>query len=418
MKKYQNKQQLAKKLQGLFISHKIKALAMKLYSEDNDCDLVIIDKNQYCQAVILLESNDWKKHNNLSKIRERDKDFFAHQESPFFVHLHQAFSWNTIPYLDSETLWKRKVINQRLLLPSPEDELLIIGAHSLFENKYLVWEEKKYGQKLLKQKLDFTYMTDHVKKLNWQSGLSLILDKINKNESIIYPSELLKITIIKLFKDLRQLNLDLTTKEILNYFLIDWVWCYRQLWKKRPKIITFSGIDGSGKSTQAQTIHRFLLKNGYRCKLAHIGSGPVFLAPTGARKMNFITGYLALLKDIAQIWRACLLSRQNDFLIFDRFFYDSLVKINYKQRAQGFDHFSINFAKLLPQTHFSFLLQADLGTAFKRDKDHSLEYHRAKSALYQQLPHYFKVIPIDAGQLEKKVSKEIISSRSLFFTKG
>src|SRR3989338_2065502 len=102
----QSKKKLVINLLKLFAVNKIDALPMKLYSDDND--IVIINKQEYKQAINLLHINGWSIKNNRSKLRERDKDFFFHPSFPYVTHLHKAFSWNTVPYLDSKKLWQRK----------------------------------------------------------------------------------------------------------------------------------------------------------------------------------------------------------------------------------------------------------------------------------------------------------------------
>ena len=200
------KNKLAISTQHLFLSNNINALPMKLYSDDDDIDIVIIDRNQYKSAIAILLDNGWFCKNNRSKLRERDKDFFRHKNIPYVVHLHKAFSWNTIIYLNSNTLWERKRKVAGLLYPSIEDELLIIAAHSLFENQYIKKEELSYGRELLEFVHETNYMESHASAYHWKKGLALIINKLKKNNSSLGIKELLGVKIYKLQQDFIKAN--------------------------------------------------------------------------------------------------------------------------------------------------------------------------------------------------------------------
>ncbi|MBI4160520.1 MAG: hypothetical protein HY506_01275, partial [Candidatus Yanofskybacteria bacterium] len=53
---------------------------MKMYSEDNDIDVVVADPRDYKKVQQTLIFDSWQKKNNKSKLRERDKDFFVHSQ--------------------------------------------------------------------------------------------------------------------------------------------------------------------------------------------------------------------------------------------------------------------------------------------------------------------------------------------------
>lgn len=207
-------------------------MVMKMYSEDNDVDVVVIDPHNYEKAQQTLMFNSWRKKNNKSKLRERDKDFFVHPQYIYSIHLHEQFSWNTVPYLDASVLWKRKRKERDLFLPSWEDELLIIAAHSLFENMVLVPEELIYGRKILQQDIDWSYIRTHARLLHWSTGVEIILRKLKKNESRLSILELALVRMEKLGKDISRGKLILLFHELLAYLIIDWLWCYPKRHKK------------------------------------------------------------------------------------------------------------------------------------------------------------------------------------------
>src|SRR3989344_8540155 len=120
----------------------------------------------------------------------------------------------------------RKRKEQQVFLPSLEDELLIIAVHSLFENMCIVPEEIYYGKNILKNKIDYGYLKSQAGRFHWESGLELIRNKLNNNDSQIAASELLAIRINKLFSDIFQVGFGQIVNEMFAYFFIDWVWCY------------------------------------------------------------------------------------------------------------------------------------------------------------------------------------------------
>lgn len=232
IKKSYTKFDLAGKIQELFSSHSIYSLCMKMYSDDDDVDIVIIDSKQYYLAMKLLTTNGWRKKNNKSKLRERDKDMFVHKAYSDTIHLHQYFSWNTVPYLDSKILWGRKRKYLGVFLPSFEDELLIIAAHSLFENMCIVPEEIRYGKDLLQKHLNMAYIVNHADRFSWKKGLQTVVTKLKKNDPKLRISELLQARIEKFTHDLQEGKFFLFLNEIIAYPFIDWIWCYKNRNKK------------------------------------------------------------------------------------------------------------------------------------------------------------------------------------------
>ena len=226
IKKYSDKFALAAELQRRLTGVGIDSLCMKMYSNDNDVDVVVINSQKYRQAMGVLQKDGWKLDNNKSKIRERDKDFFSHDNQKYMLHLHGYFSWNTVPYLDSSVLWGRKRKVQGIFIPSPEDEILIIAAHSLFENMCIVPEELSYGKNILSKRLDKDYLRTHARRFHWENGVKIILTKIESENSNISVSELLSVRVNKLFSDGLNIN------ELVAYFFIDWIWCYPKRNKK------------------------------------------------------------------------------------------------------------------------------------------------------------------------------------------
>ena len=410
------KKELATETLKLLAENNIKALPMKLYSDDDDVDIVIIDKNQYTDASNILKSKGWYIKNNRSKLRERDKDFFKNKKYPYVIHLHKAFSWNTVPYLDSKKLWEGKREVSGLLLPSIEDELLIISAHSLFENQHIKPEEIVYGQGLLQKDPDFNYIRVQARNFHWEKGVNIVLEKLKNYDSSLSITDLLSIKISKLSKDFIRVSPRQFLTEFINYFAIDWIWNYRLLLKgqlkRGPVIISLSGVDGSGKSTQLRFLQKLLSQKNKQVKTVHVGK-TLLVKSDNSEKGYKIWGtvYLSFFKDFLGIIYSLLTNYKSDVIVFDRYIFDTLVKNAYKDKNEKINNLLIPLSRLLPNPNLSFLLLASGENLSERDMKHSQIYYESKVRLYNTLPTYFPNIKsIDANVQEKEVSRALEKS--------
>lgn len=175
-----------------------------------------------------------------------------------------------------------------------------------------------------------------------------------------------------------------------------------------PKIITISGVDGSGKTTISRLIKTHLQEKKLKVRVCHTGS----LLKTSSdpqKKMYPIMGLISFVKDYLQIivqYFSCL--GIYDYVIFDRFLYDSIVKISYKQELHYIQSFYIFMTKFLfPIPHLSFLLLAPPFISKIRDNEHSKTYHTHKFKLYKMLPHHFQSTVIQSEKPLKVVFRQV-----------
>lgn len=181
-----------------------------------------------------------------------------------------------------------------------------------------------------------------------------------------------------------------------------------------PKIISISGLDGTGKTSVANYIQALLIKEGYTAVIVHIGSGAVQALNTDNRRISQIEAYLIVLKDLVQVVLGILRFRNADVIILDRTIYDSLVKASYKNKKKAVIRLLAAFINMLPRPTFSFLLSARPGKTYQRDNDHSAKYHELKYTLYMQLVPMFNNLLVldtegDQNDIEPKLKKILVS---------
>jgi thymidylate kinase len=118
------------------------------------------------------------------------------------------------------------------------------------------------------------------------------------------------------------------------------------------RLITISGLDGSGKSTQIKKLEKYLGNKNLKVKYFHaidfsIANKWLFSnknklrnkrkpkAITSANRFQIFLRKIALLADVFRFRKYFLiLSRENttDFLLADRYFYDQIINILYLEK--------------------------------------------------------------------------------------
>lgn len=401
---YIDKQQAAQLVATSFESQNIAVMMIKGYSQDSDIDLVVIQNNQYDGATTILNELGYAQHNNLSKIRETDKDFYCHKTHEYKVHLHRKISWNTVTFLDKKLVWQRRVKKEGVWHPSNEDELLIIAAHSVFENKRITEEEYTYAKVLVGYELDKQYIESHTKKFHWRSAYLLIIKKLDADDRFMSFGELNAACWKKLLFDLVTFRWFELPRQFMNYTIIDNIWCYRNalIDKKRSVspthgIIVFSGVDGSGKTTLAEHAEKILLNKNISVGRVHMGGGKFLHPPSLIHDNNLkkkpigSVGIMIGVKDVITILAAVAVVRlTKKYVIYDRYIYDTIAKLRYRYTYSPIFDAALSF--LVARPVYWFQLQADPRVTHERDNDHSFVYHINKAAIYNDVFKDFSAI--------------------------
>lgn len=197
------------------------------------------------------------------------------------------------------------------------------------------------------------------------------------------------------------------------------------------KIISFSGVDGSGKSTQRELLHDYLESSGY--KTAYFHATEFSLANRWLRKKRkqekFVPGSEAavteatlwsiflrlffLLLDGArfQNYERCLKKSGVNALLSDRFFQDSLINICYLSENRLVRLLVKIMANILPLPDYRFYLKISAEEVIKRARvpEQGQEYLEQKIQLYNKPPFSWHYTPINGSDSPGTIHQTVIS---------
>lgn len=182
---------------------------------------------------------------------------------------------------------------------------------------------------------------------------------------------------------------------------------------RRPRLVSFSGIDGAGKSTQIGSLYTRLCDAGVRTRLlvfwedvamlarfrafaTHVlfkGNGAVGAPanPVNRRDKNvrswYMTGLRFFLYFLDAISLSIVVARRlrsdADVVIFDRYLYDELANLSLEGRiTRRYVRLLLN---LVPQPDVAYLLDADPVQARHRKPEYPIEFLRSHRASYLAL---------------------------------
>jgi thymidylate kinase len=200
-----------------------------------------------------------------------------------------------------------------------------------------------------------------------------------------------------------------------------------------PRILTFSGIDGAGKTTQIECISAHLVRQGYRVARMSFWDDVAFMsklradvsltvlqkqrtprhAGTLRNDKNVRTWYWTLVRAIFYLLDALRLRRvvsqlrtgENDFVIFDRYLYDQLAQFHSRRwPARAYIRLLVGLA---PKPEFAFVLDALPGEAFARKPEYPLAfmygYRRAFLGLCEFVPRLVVIAPSSVENVRKVI---------------
>ncbi|PYX89347.1 MAG: thymidylate kinase [Acidobacteria bacterium] len=213
----------------------------------------------------------------------------------------------------------------------------------------------------------------------------------------------------------------------------------------RPVLVSFSGIDGAGKSTQIERLHAQLTRAGlrvsrlafwdnivvlprFRAGVSHkvlggelgIGSPekPVARYDKNARKWYLMLARSPLyFFDVMSLRKVVntALSSDSDVIIFDRYIYDQIAVVPGHPLGRAYVRFLLGLA---PRPDLAYVLDADPEAAMKRKPEYPLEFLRRYRESYlalQPLAPEMVVIPaLDVEGVQRAIVEEFRKRFAVF----
>lgn len=190
-------------------------------------------------------------------------------------------------------------------------------------------------------------------------------------------------------------------------------------------LVSFSGIDGAGKSTQIELLVKALKERGFKVNACESMFTYFLLKPIigilrsatsspsdgPVKRNNSLIPKLWFLFAFADIWAGYILKirpmvDKYDFVIADRFYTDIWANLLYYGYCPDW---AFRFLiKMLPRPDVAFMLQADPKIVQKREQEFPPNYYEEQTKIYKRLCTLVKFNIINANLQPRVVFKNLL----------